>query len=157
MEYVSRYQSAGSLFASAVVLGAAVLFGSLFLAPHAAHAAAPTMTTSTVTADTNTDGTIDRITVFFSEATDLDDSGGAADGFTSLAFSNGCTIVNGAYSGDGVLSKAFNVTGCTAEDTSITPTATYTAVGSCATNFSICDNADANQMTNGSVLQILRA
>ncbi len=146
MEYVSRYQSTGSLLVSAVVLGAAVLFGSLFLAPNAAHAAAPTMTTSTITADTNTDGTIDRITIFFSEATDLDDTGGAADGFTSIAFDSGCTISNADYTGNGVLSKAFTVTGCTSESTSITPAATYTAVASCATNFSICDNADTNQM-----------
>lgn len=149
MEYVSRYQSAGSLLASAFILGAAVLFGSLFLVPTAVHAAAPTMQATTITADTNTDGTIDRITVFFSEATDLDDTGGAADGFTSLAFNSGCTIVNGDYTGAGVLSKAFTVTGCTSEDTSITPTATYTAVASCATNFSICDDAEANQMANG--------
>lgn len=148
MDHVSRYQSTGSLFAGAFALGAAVLFGSLFLLPGSAHAAAPTMTTSTITADTNTDGTIDRITVFFSEASDLDDSGGAADGFTSLAFNNGCTIVNGDYSGDNVLSKAFTVTGCVSESTSITPTAMYTAVANCATNFSICDNADVNQMSN---------
>ncbi len=60
MEYVSRYQSTGSLFASAFVLGAAVLFGSLFLAPNAAHAAEPT-TFTTSFQDENTDGSIDRL------------------------------------------------------------------------------------------------
>ncbi|MEK9157373.1 MAG: hypothetical protein AAB448_04600 [Patescibacteria group bacterium] len=148
MEYVSRYQSTGSLLVSALVLGSAVLFGSLFLVPNAAHAAAPTMTASTITADTNSDGTVDRITVFFSEASDLDDTSGAADGFTSLAFNNGCTIVNGDYTGAGVLSMAFTVSGCTSGNTAITPTAAYTAVASCATNFSICDDAEANQMAN---------
>lgn len=62
MEYVSRYQSTGSLFASAVVLGAAVLFGSLFLAPSSAHAAAPTTYTSSFR-DNNIDGSIDRLVV----------------------------------------------------------------------------------------------
>lgn len=148
MEYVSRSQSMVSLLVSAFVLTFAVIFGSLFM-PHAAHAAAPTMTSSTITADTNADGTVDRITIFFSEATDLDDTGGAADGFTSIAFNSGCTVANGDYSGNGVLSKAFNVTGCATENTSITPTAAYIAVANCATNFSICDDAEANQMANG--------
>lgn len=138
-----------------VAASAAVLFASaaMFLAAPAAHAAAPTMTASTITADTNTDGTVDRVTVFFSEASDLDDTGGAADGFTSLAFNSSCTIVNGDYTGAGVLSKAFTLTGCTADDTSLRPTVTYTSVASCATNFSICDDAEANQMANGASRQ----
>jgi hypothetical protein len=148
MEYVSRPQAMASLIAGAFVLSVVAILG-LFFMPGSAYAAAPTMTSSTVTADTNTDGTIDRITVFFSEASDLDDTSGAADGFTSLAFNNGCTIVNGDYTGNGVTSKAFTVTGCTSQDTSITPTAGYTAVANCSTNFSICDDADTNQMANG--------
>lgn len=62
MEYVSRYQSAGSLLVSTVVLGAAVLFGSLFLAPNAAHASAPTTYTASFQ-DANIDGSIDRLVV----------------------------------------------------------------------------------------------
>lgn len=60
MEYVSRYQSAGSMLVSAVVLGVSVLFGSLFLAPNAAHAAAPTTFTVSF-GDANVDGSIDRL------------------------------------------------------------------------------------------------
>lgn len=149
MELVFRTHSVSSLFASAIILGATVLFGALFFAPNSAYAAAPTMTVQSNTVDVNGDGTVDRIFLYFSEAADLVDTSGAADGFSSLALTNGCTIVNGDYSGNGVLNKVFNLTGCTSENTSITPTVTYTAVASCATNFAICDNAAVNQMANG--------
>lgn len=112
-----------------------------------ASAAAPTMTA--VTADTNTDGTIDRITITFSEAADLDD-GNAGDGFTSLALSASCAIANGDYNNDSTTTLTLsNLTGCTSENTAITPTVTYTAVANCTTAMSICDAAGANQMANG--------
>ena len=54
--------------------------------------AAPTMTA--VTADTNSDGTVDRITITFSEPANIRDNQ-ANNGLNSLAISNGCTISNG--------------------------------------------------------------
>ncbi len=112
-----------------------------------AHAAAPTMTA--VTADTDGNGTVDRITITFSEAADLDD-GNAGDGFPSLALSAGCTIAAGDYNNDSTTTLTLSgLTGCTSGDTSITPTVTYTAVANCTTAASICDAAGSNQMANG--------
>src|SRR3989338_6644377 len=89
-------------------------------------AAAPTMTAAT--ADTDSDGTVDRVTLTFSEATDVDDTGGAGDGLGSLALTSGCTIANGDYTINGLLTLNLTLTGCTAGNTSITPTVPYTAV-----------------------------
>lgn len=62
MENVSRSQSMVSLLASALVLGAAVLLGSLFM-PSSAHASAPNGFTSKTFQDSDTDGDIDRVVV----------------------------------------------------------------------------------------------
>ena len=118
-----------------------------FIMTSSAFAAAPTMTATT--SDTNHDGTVDVIVVTFSESSAIID-GNAGDGLPTLALGNGCTIAYGVYASAGTLSLALNnLTGCTAGNTGLTPSVTYTAVASCGTPDSICDAAAANQMSNG--------
>jgi len=111
-----------------------------------AYAAAPTMTA--VASDEDVDGTIDRIVITFSELSDIID-GEAGDGLASLALGDGCTIANLDYAADSTTTLTLDsLTGCTAGDTSLTPSVTYTAVASCATANAICDDALVNQMAN---------
>ncbi|MBT3230484.1 hypothetical protein HN358_01720, partial [Candidatus Uhrbacteria bacterium] len=133
-------------------LGTAVIFTLVFgvfatiINIPVAYAAAPTMTA--VASDQNSDGSIDRIVITFSEASDIID-GNAGDGLASLGLGSGCTIPNADYAADNTTTLTLdNLTGCTPFDTSITPSVTYTAVASCATANAICDDALANQMAN---------
>lgn len=130
-----------------VMLGAVLLAGLGFLFTTSfALAAAPTMTAATD--DTNNDGTVDQIVITLSEASSVDDAGA---GFASIALSSGCSIPAGlnVNSASTTTITLAGLTGCTAGDTSITPTITYTAQANCATDTSICDAADANQMVTG--------
>ncbi len=111
-------------------------------------AAEPTMTAiSSTTDDINGDGTIDKITITFSEAVKIVD-GNAGDGLGSIALSESCTIPNSDY---GSLSTTTLVitglTGCNA-GTGITPTVTYTIVADCTTAGAICDVATTTQMAD---------
>ncbi|MCR4312532.1 MAG: hypothetical protein NUV56_04590, partial [Candidatus Uhrbacteria bacterium] len=146
MQQISLSQKASTMIGA--VVAATIVGAGLFMFVPQAFAAAPTMEATTITADTDGNGTVDQVTVFFNEAADLDDTGGVADGFDSIQFNNSCIIANGDYTGAGVLSMAFTLTSCAANNTAITPTAAYTAVASCATNFSICDDAEGAQMAN---------
>ncbi len=130
------------VFASTFIVGAALVTQQV-------EAAQPTMVTATTTtADTNNNGTIDRITITFSEAVNIDD-GNAANGFASIALGNGCTIPNGDYASASTSTLVLSgLTGCTAGDTSLTPSVTYTAVANCTTENSICDVATTTQMAN---------
>ncbi len=111
-----------------------------------ANAAVPTMTA--VASDQDFNGTIDQIVITFSELVSLVD-GGAGDGFTSLVLGNGCTIANSNYANASTLTLTLTgLTGCSAGNTALTPSVTYTSVANCATAFSICDAALANQMAN---------
>jgi len=108
----------------------------------------PTMVAeSSYTEDTDADGTVDKITIAFSEAVVIVD-GNAGDGLGSLALGNGCTLPNADYASAETTTLVINdLTGCTASDTSITPSITYTAVANCAAAGAICS---ATQMANGS-------
>lgn len=109
-------------------------------------AASPTMTATT--SDTNFDGTVDAITISFSESAKIVD-GNAGNGLSSLALSNGCTIANFDYASAGTMALALNgLTGCTANKTDLTPSVTYTAVANCSTAGAICDAPGTNQMAN---------
>ncbi len=124
-----------------LTLGAAMLF--FILSATSAFAAAPTIA-SAIASDQSGDGTVDRIVVTFGVSTaDIDDTSGAADGFTAIALNSGCTIANADYTALGVTTLTFSsLTGCTANNTAITPSVTYTAVANCTTNFSICNATD---------------
>ena len=115
---------------------------------HPAHAGVVVMSTA-VTADTNADGTVDQATITFSEGTDINDTGAGADGLDSLALTDSCTIAIGDYSATNTLTLILTLTGCTAGDTSITPTITYTSQGGAGNNFAISDNATSTEMVNG--------
>lgn len=129
------------------LLALALIGTAWFFCPTNTFAAAPTMTA--ITQDVNSNGTIDRITITFSELVDIDD-GNVNDGLPSLTLSHGCRIQNADYNMNRARTLVLaNLTGCRRDDTSITPTVIYTAVASCTTAMSICDNANANQMTNG--------
>lgn len=138
-----RTVTSAGLLVAAIFTVASV---GLFYAPHEARAAAPTMTA--VASDQTADGTIDRIVITFSEPVSLVD-GNAGNGFTSLALGNGCTIANLDYANASTTTLTLsNLTGCTAGNTALTPSVTYTAVADCTTASSICDAALANQMVN---------
>ncbi len=119
-----------------------------FLMTSSAFAAAPTMTAATDDVDHN--GTVDRITITFSEASQISD-GNAGDGLTSIALGSGCTIPNLAYGSANTTTLAIsNLTGCTSGSTSITPSVTYTQpAADCVTAGTICDVAGTGLMANG--------
>jgi len=77
---------------------------------------------STTTADTNIDGTVDQITLAYSENVSIVDAG---IGFQGVAFSNGCTAADVDYSSLNTTFSVVTVSGCTPGDTSITPAVTY--------------------------------
>jgi hypothetical protein len=87
--------------------------------------AKPVLKTST-TADTNANGTVDQITIVYSETVAITD-GSDADAFPGLAFANSCVAANADYASAGTTSSVVTVTGCTAGDTSITATPTHDA------------------------------
>jgi len=117
-----------------------------FLFTSSALAAAPTMTA--VTADTDSDGTVDQITITFSEATKIVSTPGT--GLSSLVLSSGCTIPSGTYATASTTTLVLgSLTGCTAGNTAILPTLSYTQVALCSTEDAICDAAAANQMATG--------
>lgn len=107
----------------------------------------PAFAATTKTVDSDADGTVDQIVVDFNENVNLLDASGGADGTAQLAVS-GCTIADGDYTVTNGTTVTLDVTGCPADSTTITPTVTYTSVGGCAVNGSICDVA-GNQMVNG--------
>jgi hypothetical protein len=111
-----------------------------------AHAGAVTMA-SAVTDDTDGNGTVDQITITFSENVDIVDAGGAGDGLDDLTLTDGCTIANNVdYSATDVPTLTLsNLTGCTSGDTSITPTVTYATAGAST----ISDHATSTEMVNG--------
>ena len=108
-----------------------------------AHAAAPTMA-SAVTADTDHNGTVDQVTITFSATVDINDTFAAADGLNSVTLNDGCTIVNFDYSAVNAPNLTLHLTGCTAGDTSITPTITYHTQGGAGNNFAISEHALPN-------------
>src|SRR5690606_26365364 len=87
--------------------------------------AAPILVSS-VSADVNGDGTVDRTVITYSEPIAITD-GNAGDGFPGIAFNNGCVAANADYSSAGTTTSTIDLTGCAAGDTSILVDATYTA------------------------------
>lgn len=104
---------------------------------------------SAVTADAVADGTVDQVTITFSEGTDIIDTGAGADGLDSITLTNGCTVADGDYSATNTLLLILTLTGCTASNTGITPTITYATQGGAANNFAISDNATSTEMVDG--------
>ncbi|KKW28535.1 MAG: hypothetical protein UY72_C0069G0009 [Candidatus Uhrbacteria bacterium GW2011_GWD2_52_7] len=140
-----------STMISAAVAAVVVSVGFLLSASHA-YAVAPTMlsgATNTFVEDATGDGTVDKITITFSAAVNINDS--ALDGFPNLALSNSCTIPTGDYSSASTTTLVITgLTGCTAGNTALTPTVTYTALGNCVGDGTICDQAtDLDEMANG--------
>jgi len=116
-------------------------------------AAAPIVVTATSsTADTNNDGTVDQLTITFSEVVDINDTSGIADGLDSITLGDSCTIANGDYTSDDAATLVLTLTGCTAGDTSITPSITYATQSGCGNNFAICDGTPTNEMADGAQL-----
>jgi hypothetical protein len=111
----------------------------------------PIVISSVVTHDTNHDGTVDQITLTFSESVDIVD-GNADNGLSSITLNSGCSIANGNYASSGVTTKNLTLTGCTAGSTSITPTISYAEVANCTTPGAICKAGGLIQMSNYSVI-----
>ncbi|MBI2484695.1 Ig-like domain-containing protein, partial [Candidatus Uhrbacteria bacterium] len=104
---------------------------------------APPAILSSTTDDTDGDGTVNRVTLAFSETVDIAD-GNAGDGFNGLeGLENSCTIANQDLASNSVSSIAITVSGCTASDTSITTTINYEQDG---TNTILDESASANEM-----------
>lgn len=119
----------------------------LLISANTAFAAAPTFSDAS-TADENSDRTVDKIIINFSEPVDIID-GNAGNGFDSISLTDGCTIPNGDYAASSVTTlELTGLTGCTALDDSITPTVTFSAVVDCSTEGAICDTATTSQMAN---------
>lgn len=142
-----KKKRAGLVALLLVVVTGFMTVGSLRVAPQVAHAAQPTMASAVTADNNNNDGTIDWITITFSEAVNIVD-GSDLDGFSSLAVSNGCTIDMAEYAAVSTTTMDLALSGCTTQDSSITPTITYTAVANCATSGAICDVATSTQMAN---------
>ncbi len=107
--------------------------------------------TSITTADTTLDGTVDQLTVAFSETVDIVDTGLATDGFTAFdGLTDSCTISNQDLTSNSVSSKAITVSGCTAGDTSILVELAYNATDG---DPGILDEAVApNEMADGETI-----
>ena len=125
----------------AIITATSFLFGL-----NVAEAAQPTMP-SYVTADTNFNGKIDKITITFSENVNIVDGGGAGDGFLGLTVT-GYTIANQNYAANNVATLDVILTEGANPDTGATPNITYNA-GTIAT---IKDVATATEMANGAVV-----
>jgi len=81
---------------------------------------------SSTTADLDGNGTVDQITIVYSETVSIADGSGL-DGFPGVTFGNSCVAANADYASIGTTSSVVAVTGCTIGDTSITANPTYTA------------------------------
>ena len=131
-----------------ILMVMALTVGVWQVTEQSAHAGVVIMSTA-VTADASVDGTVDQVSITFSEGTDINDTGAAADGLDSLTLTNGCTIADGDYSATNALTLILTLTGCTASNTGILPTVTYTSQGGAVNNFAISDNATSTEMVNG--------
>ena len=81
---------------------------------------------SITTSDNDADGTVDTLTLVFSESVDITDTNGPADGFPGLdGITDSCAIANQDLTSNGVSSKAITVSSCTSGDTGITVEASY--------------------------------
>lgn len=98
---------------------------------------------SSTTADTNGDGTVDQAVIVYSEVVSIVD-GNAGDGFPGVTFADTCVAVNDDYFSAGTTTSVVVLTGCTADDTSITADPTYTA----AAGGIIDVSAETNEMDN---------
>ncbi|MDD5639989.1 MAG: hypothetical protein PHR47_04325, partial [Candidatus Pacebacteria bacterium] len=78
---------------------------------------------SSTTADLDGNGTVDQVTIVYSEHVSIvDAAGGAFDGVT---FGNSCVAAAADYSSTDTTTSTVALTGCTAGDTSITADPTY--------------------------------
>ncbi len=107
--------------------------------------AKPVFKTST-TSDANANGTVDTITLVYSEAVAITD-GSAGDAFPGVAFANGCTAANANYASSSTTSSTITVTGCTANSTSITASPTYTSASGQIDDLATSANEMANSET----------
>jgi hypothetical protein len=107
------------------------------------------MTSATsVTEDTDADGTIDKITITFDRNVDITDANGG-NGFPSLSLSGNCVIPNAAYGALNTPNLVITgLTGCDA-GTDLTPTVTYT---SDATHTIVDNAAPADELADGSIV-----
>jgi len=124
----------------AIIIATSFLFSS-----HVAWAAQPTMP-SYVTADTNFNGKIDKITITFSENVNIVDGGGAGDGFLGLTVT-GYTIANQNYAATNVATMDLILTESANPDTGATPNVTYNT----GTGATIKDAAAAEMADGASV------
>jgi hypothetical protein len=100
--------------------------------------ARPAFLTAT-TADVNSDGTVDRLDLTFSETVNINDLNGGGDGFPGITLSGGgCTIANQDLTSVGVTSVNVTLSSCTAGNTGILVSPTYVSASVVA---DIIDNA----------------
>lgn len=116
-----------------------------FAAGSVTDSAKPVFTSST-TADTNANGTVDQATIVFSETVAIVD-GNAGDGIPGIAFGDSCVAANADYATGATTSIVVTLGSCTAGDTSITANPTYTAAAGDIADASTNEIADAATVT----------
>lgn len=101
---------------------------------------------SSVTADVNGNGTVDQITITYSETVDIVDAGAGLDG---VSIGDSCTVTNADYSATATTTSVLTLTGCTAGNTAITADPTYATLSGDITDSSTQNNemADAETVT----------
>ncbi|MFA5080524.1 MAG: Ig-like domain-containing protein [Candidatus Paceibacterota bacterium] len=100
---------------------------------------------SSTTADLDGNGTVDQVTIVYSEAVSIvDAAGGAFDGVT---FGDTCTAAAADYSSVSTTSSVVALTGCTAGNTAITADPTYAAAAGAIIDLSAALNEMANAET----------
>ncbi|MFA6252541.1 MAG: fibronectin type III domain-containing protein [Candidatus Paceibacterota bacterium] len=100
---------------------------------------------SSTTADLDGNGTVDQVTIVYSEAVSIvDAAGGAFDGVT---FGDSCVAAAADYSSVSTTTSVVALTGCTAGDTSITADPTYASAAGAIIDLSGALNEMANAET----------
>ena len=97
---------------------------------------------SAATGDANSDGTVDRLTLTFSESVVITDPG--TDDHITLVASTGSASISAASYGTTASTLAYTITGATANNTSLTIAPTYATSGT-----GDITDASSNEMLNG--------
>lgn len=82
---------------------------------------------SSVSDDTDNNGTVDQTVITYSESVAITDAGAGADGFPGVAFNNSCVAANADYASAGTTTSTVNLGSCTASNTALLIDPTYTA------------------------------
>ena len=126
--------------------GVLLSIATLLLIAPAAHAGVPTVD-SAVTADSDEDGEVDQINITFSEEVSIADFG---SGLLTMSADTSCVIDNFPdYSNPATTSLTVELTNCPQDDTSVTPTITYSeSLDGCSGDGAICSTSTNDELAD---------